>query len=208
MSKLLDEADKLQLKTKNLLYKINSDINQIDNIADSTLEELRANSEQIDETINETNSIDKKLDKSEQLKNTFSMLNGRFFDFNLGFSKNKKSNKTKSTPSNKPSTNVNVNNGSNRNSNNNFTNFAEIQVGSDNLANRLSKINKTDNEIDNTLDAIGNSLDKIMEKAYLMKDQVIQQNHKLDDLNSNMSNVVNKQNKISANLKNILRWKS
>lgn len=218
MGKLLDEADRIQVKTKTVLDKINSDINQINDIADATLEELRANSEQITNTINETNSIDKKLDKSEQLKNKFSMLNGRFFNL---FSKKNKTNKTKhnitptttitTSPTIVPSPNTNdIGNGTTVVNLTNVTNskFDEIQVGSDNLANRLGKINKTDIEIDNSLDAISNSLDKIMEKAHVMKDEVVNQNKKLDELDLNMSNVVNKQDKINSGLKNILRWKS
>lgn len=220
MTKLLDQADNLQQKTKEVVNRISTNIADIDNIANLTLEELRANSQQIDGTINQTNIIDKNLDISEKLKNKFSMLNGNFFNFNF-FKRTNGLNKTNGSNSSnifgsrsgfisEPAKNSDSDNLLLRNTNisNQYEKFADIQVGSDNLANRLNKINLNDQQIDQSLDSIANSLDAIMEKTQLMKEEVIQQNHKLNILDSNMSNVVDKQDKISTDLKNILRKKS
>jgi hypothetical protein len=218
MSQLLDQADNLQQKTKESLGKINSNINDINNIADLTLCELRANSEQIDSAIKETTSIDKKLNLSEKLKNKFSMLNGNFFNFNIFKSNLKSANKSKLANLTNPTNSENPTNptkmttsqslSNNINSNNQFIKFANVQVGQDNLADRLNKINQNDYEINNSLDSIASSLDIIMEKSKLMKEEVVQQSNKLDELDSNMIYVVSKQDKISTDLKNILRKKS
>ncbi len=211
MSKLLDEADILQQKTKQSLNKINSNINDIDNIASLTLEELRSNSEQIDNTINQINVINKNLDISERLKNKFNMLNGKFFNFNLFTPKNKEyDNNLKNVNSNKSNINTNNNLDNIYDSNIKFipnSKFNNVYVDNDNLASRLNKINNNDMQIDNELDNISNSLDKIMEKSKLMNEEVIQQNNKLDVLDFNINNVVAKQDKINDNLKNILRKK-
>ncbi len=218
MSQLLDQADNLQQKTKESLGKINSNINDINNIADLTLCELRANSEQIDSAIKETTSIDKKLNLSEKLKNKFSMLNGNFFNFNIFKSNLKSANKSKLANLTNPTNSENPTNptkmttsqslSNNINLNNQFIKFANVQVGQDNLADRLNKINQNDYEINNSLDSIASSLDIIMEKSKLMKEEVVQQSNKLDELDSNMIYVVSKQDKISTDLKNILRKKS
>lgn len=214
MSQLLDQADNLQQKTKESLGKINSNINDINNIADLTLCELRANSEQIDSAIKETNFIDKKLSLSEKLKNKFSMLNGHFFNFNIFKTNLTQSNKLK-LENTTNTTNLANNNYISQNitfddtyTNTHFIKFANVQVGQDNLADRLNKINQNDQEINNSLDSIANSLDIIMEKSKLMKEEVVQQTNKLDILDSNMIYVKNKQDKISTDLKNILRKKS
>ncbi len=214
MSKLLDEADILQQKTKQSLNKINSNINDIDNIASLTLEELRSNSEQIDNTINQINVINKNLDISERLKNKFNMLNGKFFNFNLFRTKNKEydnnlknvNSNTSNINSNKTNTNTNNNSNIKFISNSKFDNVC-VDVDNDNLASRLNKINNNDVQIDNELDNISNSLDKIMEKSKLMNEEVIQQNNKLDVLDFNINNVEAKQDKINDNLKKILRKK-
>lgn len=218
MSKLLDEADNLQQKTKKTLDKINYNITDIDNIASLTLEELRSNTKQIDDNINETNVIDKNLDISEKLKNKFNMLNGNFFGFNIFKSKNKKCDTNKLNISNSVSnsTNNNIDNNNISKKNNNYientkyinnNKFNNIYVDNDNLANRLNKINNNDIEIDNSLDNISNSLDKIMVKSQLMKEEVIQQNNKLDILDHNLNNVKNKQDKLNNNIKDILHKK-
>ena len=218
MSKLLDEADNLQQKTKKTLDKINYNINDIDNIASLTLQELRSNTKQIDDNINETNVIDKNLDISEKLKNKFNILNGNFFGFNIFKSKNKKCDTNKLNISNSVSnnTNNNIDNNNISKKNNNYTEnnkninnnkFNNVYVDNDNLANRLNKINNNDIEIDNSLDNISNSLDKIMVKSQLMKEEVIQQNNKLDILDHNLNNVKNKQDKLNNNIKDILHKK-
>jgi hypothetical protein len=211
MTKLLDQADNLQQKTKEAVNRISTNIADIDNIANLTLEELRANSQQIDETINKTNIIDKNLDISEKLKNKFSMLNGNFFNFNFFRKTNgldikpKVKNIAKTEPNNSSANDILLL--SNTKPSNQYEKFVDIQVGSDNLANRLNKINLNDQQIDQSLDSIANFLDAIMGKTQLMKEEVVQQNHKLDILDSNMSHVVSKQDKISTDLKNILRKK-
>ncbi len=211
MTKLLDQADNLQQKTKEAVNRISTNIADIDNIANLTLEELRANSQQIDVTINQTNIIDKNLDISEKLKNKFSMLNGNFFNFNFFRKTNgldikpKVKNIAKTEPNNSSANDILLL--SNTKPSNQYEKFADIQVGSDNLANRLNKINLNDQQIDQSLDFIANSLDAIMGKTQLMKEEVVQQNHKLDILDSNMSHVVSKQDKISKDLKNILHKK-
>ncbi len=211
MTKLLDQADNLQQKTKEAVNRISTNIADIDNIANLTLEELRANSQQIDGTINQTNIIDKNLDISEKLKNKFSMLNGNFFNFNFFRKTNGLDIKPKVKNIAKTEPNNSSNNDNllliNTNLSNQYEKFVDIQVGSDNLANRLNKINLNDQQIDQSLDSIANSLDAIMGKTQLMKEEVVQQNHKLDILDSNMSHVVSKQDKISTDLNNILRKK-
>jgi len=213
MSKLLDEADNLQEKTKKTLDKINYNITDIDNIASLTLQELRSNTKQINDNINETNVIDKNLDISEKLKNKFNILNGNFFEFNIFKSKNKKCDTNNLNISNSVSNSVN-NNISKKN--NNYTEntkyinnnkFNNVYVDNDNLANRLNKINDNDIEIDNSLDNISNSLNKIMVKSQLIKEEVIQQNNKLDILDNNLNNVKNKQDKLNNNIKDILHKK-
>ncbi len=226
MSKLLDHADILQEKTKESINRMQLNIADIDNIANSTLEELRANSEQITSTINETNQIDKNLSHAEKLKNKFALLSGQWFSFNL-FTKSKKlakTNKQANTKNPKKTQKTDKTNGTNNDqkkikdnttdshtsSNTKIKSNTKIQsikpnITDTDLATRLTKIDQTDKQIDNSLDLISGSLDAIMEKAILMKDEVIHQNKKLDELDSNISHINDKQNKVNISIGKILR---
>lgn len=223
MSKLLDHADILQEKTKKSINRIKSNIADIDNIANSTLEELRANSEQITSTINETNQIDKKLSDAEKLKNKFALLSGQWFSFNL-FTKSKKLAKTNEQANTKKPQKTHKTNGTNNDQKKIKDNTPDSHISSNtkiksnikiqsikpnntdtDLATRLDTIEHVDTQIDNSLDLISGSLDAIMEKAMLMKDEVVYQNKKLDELDGKMFNINDKQNKVNFSIGKILR---
>lgn len=226
MSKLLDHADILQEKTKESINRMQLNIADIDNIANSTLEELRANSEQITSTINETNQIDKNLSHAEKLKNKFALLSGQWFSFNL-FTKSKKlakTNKQANTKNPQKTQKTDKTNGTNNDQKKIKDNTPDSHISSNtkiksnikiqsikpnntdtDLATRLDTIDQTDKQIDNSLDLISGSLDAIMEKAILMKDEVIHQNKKLDELDSNISHINDKQNKVNISIGKILR---
>ncbi len=221
MSKLLDHADILQEKTKKSINRIKSNIADIDNIANSTLEELRANSEQITSTINETNQIDKKLSDAEKLKNKFALLSGQWFSFNI-FTKSKKLAKTNEQANTKKPQKTHKTNGTNNDQKKIKDNTPNSHISSNtkinikiqsikpnntdtDLATRLDTIEHVDTQIDNSLDLISGSLDAIMEKAMLMKDEVVYQNKKLDELDGKMFNINDKQNKVNFSIGKILR---
>ncbi len=221
MSKLLDHADILQEKTKKSINRIKSNIADIDNIANSTLEALRANSEQITSTINETNQIDKKLSDAEKLKNKFALLSGQWFSFNI-FTKSKKLAKTNEQANTKKPQKTHKTNGTNNDQKKIKDNTPNSHISSNtkinikiqsikpnntdtDLATRLDTIEHVDTQIDNSLDLISGSLDAIMEKAMLMKDEVVYQNKKLDELDGKMFNINDKQNKVNFSIGKILR---
>ncbi len=212
MSKLLDHADVLQEKTKQSINRMQSNIADIDNIANATLEELRANSEQITNTINETNSIDKKLSHAEKLKNKFALLSGQWSSFNLfsGSKKlaktNKQANTNQTHKTNIPDIHPSSNNKINKiQPDNEKTKVKKPNIADTDLATRLDTIEQVDTQIDNSLDLISSSLDAIMEKAMLIKDEVVIQNKKLDELDGKMSNINDKQNKVNFSIGKILR---
>ena len=67
----LNEADDVQQKTKDALLRIQRQTAETEQVAESTLDELRKQGEQLDNIQDEVSSVNRKLDESSNLQNRF-----------------------------------------------------------------------------------------------------------------------------------------
>ena len=67
----LNEADDIQQKTKDALLRIQRQTAETEQVAESTLDELRKQGEQLDNINEEVTSVNRKLDESSNLQNRF-----------------------------------------------------------------------------------------------------------------------------------------
>jgi len=199
MSNLYDETYKLQKKTMDAIDRINNNISDINSIGVSSLEELRKNSEQINDITAETTLIDKKLDISQKLQKKFDRWNGKFFSF---FSNNNSNNDSKKD-GNK---NVKETKPLLHTKNNYLTDDIlitnEEKKETDKL---LQQIKDNEKIIDKSLDNISNSLDNILSMSQTINEEVVIQNNKLQHLEDVMNKVNNKQSNINQRLNKQLK---
>lgn len=221
MSKILDETDNLQKKTTESINRITSNLVDIESIGSLTLENIRANSNQIVGIIDETKMIDNKLESTKKLQKKFDIWNGSIFKFSFG--KNKKSDindenkKAKKVYPDDISllTDKKIINTTNPkkiyvdNTDIKINECVKSNIDTNNINDktqlRLNKINNNNEQIDNSLNIISNSLDKILDMSNSIKDEVTSQNKNLDELENNMSNITTKQENINCHLKKQLK---
>lgn len=225
MSKLLDKTDELQKKTIDSLDRIKTNMADMETIGSMSLEELKANSEQINNIIDESRMIDCKLDTTKKLQKKFNLWNGNISGYLFGNKANKvnKVNKVNNIKipdtfsDNKTTNNVKISNSNNKmnimykitdvkiiNFPNQYTNKTDDKTDNEideETKKRLNKINKFNNKIDNAINDISCSLDKILDMSNSMSEEVNLQNKKLDKLNNEISNINQKQYHINKELK-------
>lgn len=195
MSNLYDETDKLQKKTMDAIDRINNNISDINSIGVSSLEELRKNSEQINDITAETTLIDKKLDISQKLQKKFDRWNGKFFSF---FSNNNNNDSNKEIKEiTKPLLHT-----KNSYLTDDILIINEEKKETDKL---LQQIKDNEKIIDKSLDNISNSLDNILCMSHRINEEVVIQNNKLQYLEDVMNKVNDKQSNINHRLNKQLK---
>lgn len=79
--KVIQETREVQSQTKDALSRIKNQTAETEEIAGQTLEQLRAQGQQMDDITNDVNAVSNKLDEAQKLQNTFDNWSGGIFGF-------------------------------------------------------------------------------------------------------------------------------
>uniref|UniRef100_A0A7S2GWX9 t-SNARE coiled-coil homology domain-containing protein n=1 Tax=Helicotheca tamesis TaxID=374047 RepID=A0A7S2GWX9_9STRA len=212
-AEVLGEADILQRKTKESVIRLQNQADQMEILADGTIEQLKEQRHQMDRIQLDVDSTDEELVKSKKLLNRFGKWSGHWAgrdkraakaEAEASIKRDQKREKVfrriKGVPSSmklKRRDSSDLKNGklkvkSIRKAETPITptndiGKEEIDKLDDEEREGLAKIKKNDNEIDQMLDHVSSSLDTLASLSLIMREETQMQTTKLEEVNADVT---------------------